>query len=110
MPVIDAIEIENRSKLSDSVIQAHIHTKPGEPLDLQQLSDDLGRLYGLDAFERARFDLRRENDRTVLVYQLDARERGEHYFRFGMNLEADFGKNFDLGDLCAFADARVVQR
>jgi hypothetical protein len=25
-------------------------------------------------------------------------------------IEADFGKNFDLGDLCAFADARVVQQ
>ena len=25
-------------------------------------------------------------------------------------IEADFGKNFDLGDLCAFADARVLQR
>lgn len=24
-------------------------------------------------------------------------------------IEADFGKNFDLGDLCAFADARVVR-
>jgi hypothetical protein len=27
-----------------------------------------------------------------------------------LTLEADFGKNFDLGDLCAFAEARVVQR
>lgn len=25
-------------------------------------------------------------------------------------IEVDFGKNYDLGDLCAFADARVVQR
>ncbi|MFT6080398.1 MAG: hypothetical protein ACJA0V_001744 [Planctomycetota bacterium] len=25
-------------------------------------------------------------------------------------LEVDFGKNYDLGDFCAFADARVVQR
>lgn len=24
-------------------------------------------------------------------------------------IEVDFGKNFDLGDLCAFADARIVQ-
>jgi hypothetical protein len=24
-------------------------------------------------------------------------------------LEVDFGKNYDLGDFCAFADARVVQ-
>jgi NPCBM/NEW2 domain len=27
-----------------------------------------------------------------------------------LSIEADFGKNFDLGDLCAFADARVLQR
>lgn len=27
-----------------------------------------------------------------------------------LTLEADFGKNYDLGDLCAFADARVLQR
>ncbi len=26
-----------------------------------------------------------------------------------LTIEADFGKNFDLGDLCAFANARVVQ-
>jgi NTE family protein len=71
----------------------------GEPLDLDQLSEDLGRLYGLDAFERARFDLRREDDQTVLVYQVEARRRGRNYFRFGMNLEADLGNeaNFNLG-------------
>ncbi|HIE70945.1 MAG TPA: hypothetical protein EYP98_12655, partial [Planctomycetes bacterium] len=25
-------------------------------------------------------------------------------------IEVDFGKNYDLGDFCAFADARVVQQ
>ena len=25
-------------------------------------------------------------------------------------IEADFGKNYDLGDHCAFADARVLQQ
>lgn len=27
-----------------------------------------------------------------------------------LTIEVDFGKNYDLGDFCAFADARVVQR
>ena len=25
-------------------------------------------------------------------------------------IEVDFGKNYDLGDFCAFANARVVQK
>jgi len=25
-------------------------------------------------------------------------------------LEADFGRNYDLGDFCVFADARLVQQ
>ena len=27
-----------------------------------------------------------------------------------LTIEVDFGKNYDLGDFCAFADARVVQQ
>ncbi|MBL8734379.1 MAG: NPCBM/NEW2 domain-containing protein, partial [Planctomycetes bacterium] len=27
-----------------------------------------------------------------------------------LTIEADFGKNYDLGDYCVFADARVVQQ
>jgi NTE family protein len=97
LPVIDAIRIENRSLLSDTVVRSHIHTRVGEPLDLGQLSEDLGRLYGLDAFERARFDLRREPEKgMVLVYQVEARQRGAHYFRFGLNLEADLGNDADF--------------
>ena len=98
LPVIDAIRIENRSLLSDRVIRARIHTRSGERLDLERLSDDLGRLFGLDAFERVRFDLRREAEGMVLVYQMDARQRGTHYFRFGLNLESDIGNesNFNI--------------
>lgn len=27
-----------------------------------------------------------------------------------LTVEVDFGKNYDLGDFCAFADARVIQK
>jgi NTE family protein len=99
MPIIHDVRIENRSPLSDRVIKARIDSRPGEPLDLETVSKDLGRLFGLDAFERVRFDLRREAEGMVLVYQLDARERGRHYLRFGLNLESDLGReaNFNIG-------------
>jgi NTE family protein len=95
LPVINAIRVENESPVSDRVIRARIKVRPGEPLDLEQLSKDLGRLFGLDAFERVRFDLRRESEGMVLVYQTYARERGTNYFRFGLNLETDLGNESD---------------
>lgn len=98
-PVIDAIRLENRSPLADRTIAARIRTRAGEALDLEQLSDDLSRLYGLDAFERVRFDLRREGGSMILVYEIDPRDRGPHSFRFGLALETVFGDeaNFNLG-------------
>jgi len=52
-----------------------------------------------------------------LVFESKPMTRGQqpHELRIDLNkakalvLEVDFGKNYDLGDFCAFADARVVQ-
>jgi NTE family protein len=99
MPVINAVRIENRSPVSDLVVRARIHTQAGQPLDLQVLSSDLGRLFGLDAFERVRFDIQQGSEGNVLVYQIEARERGRQYVRFGLNLETDIGDEaiYNLG-------------
>ena len=51
------------------------------------------------------------------VFESKPMTRGQapHELRIDLNkakslvLEVDFGKNYDLGDFCAFADARVVQ-
>jgi NTE family protein len=96
MPMIDEVRIENRSPVSDRVVKARIDAKPGERFDPETVSKDIGRLFGLDAFERVRFDVRRENDRKVLVYEMDARERGRQYIRFGLNLESNLGKESDF--------------
>ncbi|MFT4516378.1 MAG: hypothetical protein ACI91B_005102 [Planctomycetota bacterium] len=52
------------------------------------------------------------------VFESKPMTRGQqpHALRIDLNkakalaLEVDFGKNYDLGDFCAFADARVVQK
>lgn len=53
-----------------------------------------------------------------LAFESEAMTRGKQPQKLQIELgkaaalaiEADFGLNYDLGDLCAFADARVVQR
>ena len=91
LPIVDEIRVINQSLLSDAAIEARIKTRAGERLDLDRLRNDLGRLFGLDAFERVRFDLYREEDRLVLLYEVVARARGTNYFRVGLNLETDIG-------------------
>jgi NTE family protein len=73
------------------VVRARVRVREGERLDLETLRRDLDRLFGLDAFQRVEFDLRREHGRTILVYQLTPRLRGRNHFRIGLNLETDFG-------------------
>jgi NTE family protein len=99
LPVVDENRIENDSLLADALIRARVHARAGEPLDLAILKADLNRLFGLDAFERVQFDLRRESGRMVLVYHVEARLRGINYFRIGLNLETDFANEagYNLG-------------
>lgn len=99
LPIVDEIRIENDSLLADALIRARVRAREGEPLDLAVLKADLNRLFGLDAFERVQFDLRRESGRMVLVYHVEPRLRGTHYFRIGLNLETDFANEagYNLG-------------
>ncbi len=83
------IRIENDSRLSDAVVASRIRSEPG-PLDLGVLAADLGRIYGMDAFEFVSFDLRPADDGMQLVFDAHERERGENYVRFGLNLDTDF--------------------
>lgn len=95
-PTIAEIRIENDSRLGDDVVASRIRTDPGQPLDLEGLAEDLGRIYGTDAFESVSFDLVPGDEGMVLLFHARARERGEHYVRFGLNLDTDFTNDADF--------------
>ena len=98
-PVISEVRIDNESLLSSAVIAARLRTKIGESLDLDQLKQDIGTLYGLDAFERVTFDVRREATGSVLLIRATAKNRGLNYIRLGLRLASDFkgASAFDFG-------------
>ncbi len=85
-PVIDFIRIDNRSRLGDAVIAERISAKPGQPLDIKQLEQDIGYVYGLENFESVRYDVVRENGRTGLVITATEKHWGPGYLQFGLAL------------------------
>ena len=99
MPVIDFVEIDHDSPLSDTVVAGFIRAEPGEQLDSEELRQDIADLYGLDSFERITYSVLTEDGRTGLLVQARENKARRDYFRFGLLLETDFESdtNFQLG-------------
>lgn len=98
-PVIDFINITNKSKTSDKIILARLSQKLGQAFDPAQLSDDLATLYGLELFEELSYSTVTENGQTGIEINATDSEIGEDFLRFGIALQDDFeGKSsYQLG-------------
>jgi len=100
-PVIDVVRIDNHSGVGKDVIAGRISAKPGQPLDTEQLEQDIGQIYGLEIFESVRYDLVREDGKNVLVINAKEKGWGPGYLQFGLassnNLKGD--NTFKLGVL-----------
>lgn len=88
-PVINAIRIENDSKVSDDVIRYYIRQPIGEPLELGRLQTDMGTLYGLDYFDRVQYRVVHKGKENTLVINARGRRGGTDYLRLGLNLSDD---------------------
>jgi NTE family protein len=96
-PVIDAIKIENHSRLADSVVAKRLHVELGTPLDVDRLERDLGHVYGLELFESAYYDITAEADRTVLLVRLREAKWGPDHLQFGIAIFEEYeSANFNL--------------
>ena len=98
-PVIDFVRVDNQSQVGDAVIAGRITAKPGRPLDVKQLEQDIGTIYGLEIFESVRYEVVREDDKNGLVIHAKEKSWGPGYLQFGLatsnNLKGD--STFRLG-------------
>jgi NTE family protein len=90
MPVIDVVEVDNKSSFPDGLIAAQVNIKPGEPLNMPELKKNIDRVYGIDTFERVDFHLRKKDKSTAIVIEPFDKAWGPNYFRFGLGLEDNF--------------------
>jgi NTE family protein len=82
--------------LSDDVVASFIQAQPGEPLDVDELNEDIADLYGLGSFGRISYDIVTEQNQTGLVLRAVENRAWRDYFRFGILLESDFESDADF--------------
>jgi NTE family protein len=92
-PIIDAIVVENESRLSPKVIEARLDEQTGKPLDPDQLESDIADIYGFNTFETVSYDIATDGDSNTLFVRATEKSWGPNYLRFGINLEDDFSGN-----------------
>nr|WP_294974273.1 patatin-like phospholipase family protein [uncultured Pseudomonas sp.] len=98
-PVINRIEVENNSKVSDDVILHYIRQPLGERLDLERLQRDMSTLYGLDYFDQVQYRVVHQKDGNALVIHAYGKRGGTDYLRLGLNLSDDLrgDSTFNVG-------------
>ncbi len=99
LPVIEFVKLNNQSRVSDELIRARLHVKTGEPLDVQALEQDIGRIYGLELFQTVTYEVVEEDGRNGLLIHPQERSWGPNYLQLGLQLSDNFnGENsYNLG-------------
>ena len=90
MPIIDTVEVVNKTSLPTGLIAAQIDMKPGAKLNLAELKRNIDRVYGIDTFERVDFYLKKKDKASGIVIEPLEKSWGPNYFRFGLGLEDNF--------------------
>lgn len=90
---IDAVVVENESRLSPKVIEERLDNQSGKPLDLELLESNIADIYGFNTFETVSYDVGNINDSNTLFVRATEKSWGPNYLRLGINLEDDFSGN-----------------
>jgi NTE family protein len=84
------IEMEGESKISPDYVASRLTIKPGDTIDVEQMKDQAGIVYGTGDFERVDLQVKRQQDGYDLVVKAKEKSWGPNYLRVGIALESDF--------------------
>jgi NTE family protein len=87
--VIDFVKVKKPTRVSEETIKQSIKTKPGEPLNLTKLQNDLTRIYALGDFESVNFEVAERDKKKGLLIDAVEKSWGPNYLRFGLNFSSD---------------------
>ncbi|MGM0569779.1 patatin-like phospholipase family protein [Marinobacter sp.] len=88
--VISEVVIRQDSRLADRFLRDRIRQKEGEPLNPQQLEEDLKRIYGLGYYENVSYSLSPGEEGSVLEILVREKSWGPNYLSFGLGYEENF--------------------
>jgi NTE family protein len=88
--MIDFVEVAKPKRVNEQLIKGRIKTKPGKPLDFDQLDRDLTNIYAIGDFETVGYNIKEKDGKKGLVINAKEKSWGPEYLRFGLNLQNDF--------------------
>jgi NTE family protein len=92
-PVIAAIQVRGNDRVNAEAILQKMQTRPGEPLDQEQVDLDMRRVFGTGDFESVRPDVQEIDGQQVLVVNVTEKSWGPNYLRLGLQLSSDLGND-----------------
>ncbi len=84
------IAFEGSAATNPSRYQSQLETKPGQPFDERKAERDARRLAASGDYTRADFKLVSTPQGEGLVFDLEDKPWGPHYFRVGLDMSTDF--------------------
>ena len=92
---IEAIRVEGTQRVAEEVVLQAMRTQVGEVLDRETIDLDLRRIYGRGGFETVNYALDEIEGKQTLIVMVKEKPYTQ-YFRFGLGLEANLGKQADF--------------
>ncbi len=90
---LTSIEVRGLERVDERIIRRLIRAEIGQPLDLETLRRDLGRIFGLGDFERVDYELSPEAGGWRVVILVTRKRGGPFFFRSAMNIDVDGDQN-----------------
>jgi len=96
---IHFVAVENDSRVSDEMISRRITQPIGEPLDRDQLLQDIASIYALGYWDIIDFEVKHTDEGAGLIVKAKSKAWGGNKIKFGMNLISDMdgASEFNLG-------------
>jgi NTE family protein len=95
--MVEAIRVEGTLRVSPEVVLQSLQTQVGKALDRDTIDLDMRRVYGRGDFENVNYAIDDIDGRQTLVVLVKEKPERD-YFRFGLELDADLGRqsNFNV--------------
>jgi len=84
------IEVEGKSKISPDYVASRLSVKPGETINVEQIKEQAGIVYGTGDFERVDLQAKKRDDGYDLIVKAKEKSWGPNYLRVGVAFESDF--------------------
>jgi len=107
---VNSIQLTVGSTADPTFVMDQVRIRPGDPLDMESIRQDLERLYETGDYERIDFYLSQVDQDYRLYIEAIERSWGPNYLRFGLSLFADFEGRSSFDVLANYTMTKLNRR